>query len=143
MMALNLSNRRLLGRFEGWRVVYIITAVLGLLSAAVTALTLSEPRHIGHGVRKAAGPGGAAAGAAGGADAAAGAAAGAGRRRPGCSCGEAAVVARDFGRRVWAVLRTPSFLVILVEHISSLTRASGGFQILYLQARPAAAARDA
>ena len=50
------------------------------------------------------------------------------------------MVARDFGRRVWAVLRTPSFLVILVEHISSLTRASGGFQILYLQARPAAAA---
>ncbi len=138
-MALNLSNRRLLGRFEGWRVVYIITAVLGLLSAAVTALTLSEPRHLGHGVRKAAGPSGAAEAAAG----EAGGAAGAGRRRPGRPCGEAAAVAREFGRRVWAVLCTPSFLVILVEHISSLTRASGGFQILYLQARPAAAARGA
>lgn len=44
-MAINLANKRLLDRMDGWRVVFFIGAALGLFTAAITALGISEPRH--------------------------------------------------------------------------------------------------
>ena len=128
VVAINLSNRRLFHGIMGWRVVYFAAAALGLLTALVAALFISEPRH----AQRAAGqdpgvdpfrsprtdPGGRAC-----------------ARRPRASCGAALRFGREFGGHMWAVAKTPSFLVILVEHISSLTRGASGYQVLYLQAR--------
>lgn len=44
-MAINLANKRLLNRIDGWRIAFFIGAALGLFTAVVTALGISEPRH--------------------------------------------------------------------------------------------------
>ena len=44
-MAINLANKRLLDRMDGWRVVFFIGAALGIVTAVITALGISEPRH--------------------------------------------------------------------------------------------------
>lgn len=128
VVAINLANKRLFTGIMGWRVVYFAAAALGLLTALVTALFISEPRH-GQG--------------AAGQDPGVGSCANAradpnGRacaRRLRASCGAAAGCGREFGGHMWAVAKTPSFIVILVEHISSLTRGASGYQVLYLQVR--------
>jgi len=93
-----------------------VAAALGLASAAASAAGIWEPRRA---------PGGAGAAAA----------AGAGAARAGAGARLAAAGGRAAGA-VLAVLRTPTFLVILVENISNLMRATGGYQ-----ARPPLVAR--
>ena len=162
VVAINLANKRLFNGISGWRVVYFAAAVLGLLTALIAALFISEPRHgqrvagqdpgVGSSTNLAADPGRCACAA-----------------RPRASCGAAAGFGREFSGHMWAVAKTPSFLVILVvsqsinyrarclshlrlksvahpscnvglsppflqEHISSLTRGASGYQVLYLQA---------
>ncbi|KAK9843442.1 hypothetical protein WJX81_002901 [Elliptochloris bilobata] len=130
VVAINLANKRLFGRIEGWRVVYFAAAALGLITALVAALFISEPRYADRAPWR-------------GADPASNPSINScadphssqelRARRPRWSCEAAAGFAQEFAGHLWAVARTPSFLVILVEHISSLTRAATGYQLLYMQ----------
>ena len=107
VVAINLANKRLFNGISGWRVVYFAAAVLGLLTALITALFISEPRHgqraegqdpdVDSSTNPRTDPGGRAC-----------------ARRPRASCGAAAGFGREFGGHMWAVAKTPSFIVILV-----------------------------
>ena len=85
-----------------------MAAAVGLLSAAVSAACIWEPRNSGHGCGARPGPA---------ADAAP------------WTWARLASGARRSGQNVAAVARTPTFLIILVENISNLTRATGGYQV--------------
>ena len=131
VVAINLANKRLFNGISGWRVVYFAAAVLGLLTALITALFIFEPRD---GERAAGQHPGAGSGINPGTDPrhgqpAAGQDLGAGSgmnpgtepgacacaaRRPRMSCGAAAGFGREFCGHMWAVAKTPSFIVILV-----------------------------
>lgn len=110
VVAINLANKRLFNGISGWRVVYFAAAVLGLLTALITALFISEPRYgqraegqdpsIGSSINPRTDPSARACAA-----------------RPRASCGAAAGFGREFGGHMWAVAKTPSFIVILVVRI--------------------------
>ena len=85
-----------------------MAAAVGLLSAAVSAACIWEPRSTRNGAAR---PGPAPAVAA-----------------P-WSWERLARSARRSGQSMAAVARTPTFLIILVENISNLTRATGGYQV--------------
>lgn len=85
-----------------------MAAAVGLLSAAVSAACIWEPRNARNGAAR---PGPAPTMAA-----------------P-WSWARLAGSARRSGQNMAAVARTPTFLIILVENISNLTRATGGYQV--------------
>ncbi|KAK9842001.1 hypothetical protein WJX81_003541 [Elliptochloris bilobata] len=95
----------------GWRLCYFVAATMGVISAAVSAACIWEPRNTrGGGAARA--------------ESAAQAAPWTAERLISFS--------RRSGGNVLAVARTPTFLIILVENISNLTRATGGYQVLYM-----------
>ena len=112
VVAINLANKRLFNGISGWRVVYFAAAVLGLLTALITALFISEPRHGQRdpNIDPCTNPG---------ADHDGRACAG----RPRASCRDLAGFGRKFGGNMWAVAKTPSFLVILVVSKAFIDRA--------------------
>ena len=85
-----------------------MAAAVGLLSAAVSAACIWEPRNARNGSA---------------------------RPRPAPALAapwnweRLAGSARRSGQNMAAVARTPTFLIILVENISNLTRATGGYQV--------------
>lgn len=81
---------------------------MGLLSAAVSAACIWEPRNARDGASLS-GPASVAA-------------------AP-WTWQRLAKSARRSGQNMAAVARTPTFLIILVENISNLTRATGGYQV--------------
>ena len=87
-----------------------MAAAVGLLSAAVSAACIWEPRNARNGAPLS-GPTPATA-------------------AP-YTWERLARSARRSGQNMAAVARTPTFLIILVENISNLTRATGGYQVSY------------
>ncbi|KAK9843533.1 hypothetical protein WJX81_007741 [Elliptochloris bilobata] len=114
--AINAANKDY-GQLAGWRLTFFISAGLGLVTALFAFPGIWEPR------RNAA--------AAGPAAVHDHVPAAARWHRP--KWAEANKAALRIACDCWQVVRVPSFLVLLVEHVTDLTSGAGGFAVQYNQ----------